>query len=372
MVRLIDNSLQFFLILLFVRCARCSKYIDGKDTVLEQSLEDFKRLCPFTDLCFSTAHDNFTHRELSLYPCCFSCDCDVNCANACCPDKPERFLNEIETLEIKESQTQCVYAQIRPYSLKKLNGKPYNMIGNCPSNFTNEDIKVKCSREYHDFNFDQDDVKTLMPRSSETMNVTFKNVYCAVCHDAAEKTQHVWNTKVICKNHREFLLSNISEIHIKLSEESLCQILFEPSFTTPWYAVKSCSGEIDKCNVTGNWRHFDHSLESACLSYRSEYRGFKNVHCFLCNGHTLADAYSVCQHEDAKDGMDSFVALLDFNELEVPSYKYIETKCSSGSKFDPLKVSFCQMMVLITNRIFTEQRLKSKVLSKVACHVYVM
>ncbi|XP_053406331.1 uncharacterized protein LOC123565486 [Mercenaria mercenaria] len=117
----------------------------------------------------------------------------------------------------------------------------------------------------------------------------------------------------------------------------MCQVIFEPSFKTPRNDVKPCSGVIDRCNVTGNWYQYDYALETACMSYTSEYKGFKNIHCFLCNGNTLTNEDSICERESGEHGDTSFVALLDFYDLDGTSSKSKVTKCSSGSKYDPLK-----------------------------------
>ncbi|XP_045156460.2 uncharacterized protein LOC123522974 [Mercenaria mercenaria] len=332
-----EYSLFLALVLLCVQHVKSSDKNESRDFILKKSVEDYEAFCPYTDLCYHPARKNITRAGNGTHACCHSCNCDVSCGTACCPDKPERFLNETEILKLKSAPEQCVYAQLRPFSSNKLNGVPFNMIGNCPVDYTNEYINGKCSREYHEFNFGQEDTQTLMPLSSNTMNITFKNYYCAICHNVVNTNLQFWNTEIVCANKKKLLLSNISEILLKLSEEPWCQVIFEPSFTTQRYDVKRCSGVIDRCNVTGSWYQYDYALETACMSYTSEYKGFKNIHCFLCNGNTLKDEDGICE-PNSKHQIDiSFLALLDFYDLDGSSLQSKVTKCSSGSKYDPLK-----------------------------------
>jgi hypothetical protein len=342
MTRLQGYIIMYLTILLAIKCIRESKASENERSAQEESVEDFKRLCPYTDMCFDKAQKNVSRRNSFLeYPCCGWCTCEENCGNNCCPDKPERFLDKLEVKELKNAQEQCIYAQLRPYSITALNGKSYKMVSNCPASYIDHDVTSKCLREYHDFDFEKGDFKTLMPVSSNLLNVTFKNIFCAICNAASRYDLIFWDTKVECENKKKFSLLHVSEIMLKLSEEPFCQVMFVPSPSTPWNAVSICEDEIDRCNVTSTWKTYDPNIESACHSYSSIYDNFKNIHCFLCNGHSINDINDICLMGQVSGDGSSFVALLNFDYLErsTESGSIGMTTCSSGSRYDPYKVT---------------------------------
>lgn len=342
MVPLMTYSVYVLSILIRLEYVTSLNSAKSEVDIAKQSVSDFKLLCPYTDICYSNTSSNPMGQQLSM-PCCSSCKCDADCENDCCPDKPERYLNNEEIESIKHSIKQCVYAQFRPYNDNKLNGKSYDMVVRCPTDYNDEEVKFLCMREYHDFRFDNDDVKTLMPVSSIVSNVTFRNYYCAICHHATDLDLRLWNTKIQCIMDKKLLISNPSEIASGLAVEDLCQVVFiPPNDITD--VVRHCQeGFIARCNVTGSWESGDDNLESACLSYTSEYNGYKNIHCFLCNGHNVSDIEQICEPMQFPPDYHSFVALLDFNNLEGTSTDYIRNKqtkqCSSSSRYDPLMVS---------------------------------
>jgi hypothetical protein len=42
-------------------------------------------------------------------------------------------------------------------------------------------------------------------------------------------------------------------------------------------------GDINECNISGTWQHYDQEIEFACHFYDSKYHFFKNVFCYMCN-----------------------------------------------------------------------------------------
>ena len=325
-------------ILLCAKLVRSLYNNDSKHSIQGEVIEEFKRLCPNTDMCFRTERANLTERS-DFTACCRRCRCDVNCGIVCCPDIPERFLNVSEVNELKKIPDQCVFAQIRKYDDRKLNWKSYRMIGECPANYSNENVKEKCSRQYEDFDFENDDVKTLMPVSAETINVTFRNYYCAICHKALNRQLHFWYVKSMCKNKNNLQLTKLSEIPSKLQEEPLCQVIFEPSFPLSKLPLKVCTGKIDRCNVTGNWKQYDPSIENACLSYTSKYDGYKNIHCYLCNGNAIKETSGICLPVDSTSFHNTILTQLDFYNMISTDVQQKQTNCPSTSVYDPLQVN---------------------------------
>ena len=113
------------------------------------------------------------------------------------------------------------------------------------------------------------------------------------------------------------------------------------------HGVKACTYLIDRCNVTGLYTGEDPFLERACASYTSIYKHYKNVICYLCNGHCY-----LCNGNPEDSTVDEcpllhtwsmigFVGKFDFgdtsqkNEFEIG----IKAMCDSTSMYDKITVS---------------------------------
>jgi len=136
-----------------------------------------------------------------------------------------------------------------------------------------------------------------------------------------------------------------------------CYLYFSPPADAVPH-LQRCPEDIHRCNTTGQWREYDPFLESACFSYKSVYKGFRNVHCFLCNGHTADEIGTLCNNDkDATDPkpMYTFISLLDFNILEegLLSDDLPSKACSEGYLLDQRNVSIAITITIYLYERFT-------------------
>ncbi|KAH3755333.1 hypothetical protein DPMN_190024 [Dreissena polymorpha] len=101
--------------------------------------------------------------------------------------------------------------------------------------------------------------------------------------------------------------------------------------------------------MTGKWRDYDRFTEMACLSYTSLYNDkYKNVHCFMCNGHIEFEVKETCEFEKTVSAAPTFLpftVVLDFKRKEGLNTEYIADKsllddsCGSYAVLDPYTVN---------------------------------
>ena len=241
--------------------------------------------------------------SLATKSCCEECFCSDSCGNACCPDRLNARLSEDELACIKHDK--CVYPQFRQLDWTSSNAESsYIMIARCPPEYQDVNgTRMKCERDYHDFDFN-DSFEMIKPRTSSyskilsgsNLNyiVSYKNGYCAVCHGAAHAFILRRPLMACLSPLPDFVFNNPRYLSRFVKSEPDCNVIFE--FPKEYNVdPASCVLMIDKCNMTGNWRDYDPYVEEACLSYESVYNGkYKNAHCFMCNGYAKAEIVDTC------------------------------------------------------------------------------
>ena len=66
----------------------------------------------------------------------------------------------------------------------------YVMVASCPSSWQNSSISLKCMSNNH-----FTDPSTALPVFDPTENVTYANIYCAICHEKTKDLHH-WSLKI--------------------------------------------------------------------------------------------------------------------------------------------------------------------------------
>ena len=166
----------------------------------------------------------------------------------------------------------------------------YNLITECSDSYQNEDVRNKCQKPYSEFNFVMDIPGYLPVTDNRTMD-SYKNMFCGICNLVPRSELIFWDTEVECKelialNETETIRS-LSDIEQFIAREERCNLVFKvPSHLKNRQPhIRTCFPYIDTCNVTGLWQQYDPALESLCTSYWSSYKGYRNIHCYLCNGY---------------------------------------------------------------------------------------
>ncbi|XP_052794719.1 uncharacterized protein LOC128227857 [Mya arenaria] len=374
-------------LLWFILIMRCGVVFG--DEVAERAVREFKELCPLTPICQSrstttpttTAKTTTTTTSTAStvaftntssipdlnyelydshpmeyynvppewhtaeesaprgsYVCCFDCSCDSNCGFDCCPNVLEDFMGPAEVEATR--QWQCVHTQYR----KSANGYIYDynslmLVGQCPSTVNSQDVSEKCMQEYDDYEF-VEGPRYFVPVYSRFTNRTYRNMYCAECQGETDGDLKPWGMNLACE-YGNALLNRFTDIPSLLDDRTDCYIFFQPPKDLN-AGLEYCPEYTNRCNVTGLWTTYDSDIEAACLSYRSVYYDYNNVHCFLCNGGDASSVSTYCTDQDGSTDpapMYSFISLLDFNDLEKPMQAeramLADENCDQGYIQDP-------------------------------------
>ena len=327
------------------------------DPTIRRYSQEYNTFCPHTFMCNVLINFNNSlfqkYGEFQEEPCCGPCSCYGDCLNTldCCLDGLPRLLTTNEVKSIYESPKQCMYAQFRAYHKEQYNGLGYVLITKCADD-TDADSTVKdnCLKEYSEFDFTTD-IPAYFPVTDNTTMVSYKNEYCALCNDIPKSNLIYWGAKVECEtvdNREDTEIQSLSDVYKLITEDSTCNVVFlipyELLYRQPF--IQQCIPYQNRCNMTGRWQEYDADLESLCLSYESAYKGYKNVHCYLCNGYDVSTIKEICMGESPNWLPSSFITLLDFNDLEVADEDLKSSKereCSKNQKYDHWAVSIATL-----------------------------
>ncbi|GFT95653.1 probable G-protein coupled receptor Mth-like 3 [Nephila pilipes] len=226
-----------------------------------------------------------------------SCYCDNLCSEYqdCCIDK-------VGFYNVKSLNWSC--REVRGINVSRI---PIYVYQKCPRNWNDEFTKGMCETEALErerlkmtFNHLQD-----LPVQSETTNIFYRNIYCAVCNGDTRLVK--WETYLYCNGDSErsgdsFLddpdFSNAVYVPRTMNFRRVkvngrlrnCQINVKrfdlPNLVTN-YGARLCKPVINTCPVGT-----DSDIKSKCNAYTSYiYRVpkpgreiYKNFHCALCNG----------------------------------------------------------------------------------------
>ncbi|XP_045166357.2 uncharacterized protein LOC123529859 [Mercenaria mercenaria] len=314
------NMNKCFTLFMFCLMTRIQKCITGKvntslDDVIRRRIGQFIEHCPETSTCsqYAKGLPEGVHRSYNHKPCCQACKCSDDCGFNCCPDRSEKLETE-EALHNASRIERCIDSQHRRYDSFKHNGLSYRMVSECPYNYRDTDIQIKCRREYSDISFDVP-LRYILPVFDNLTNLNYKNIYCAQCHNVELKRLEFASLNYECSESPRFTfnegLTYIRDLSANLDSNGgdHCNILFTP------YKRSECNRNfIDRCNLTGQWLIYDRETEASCLSYTSVYTDtFKNIHCFICNGFKETDIEYSCQIDYTSTVEEYFITIIDFS-----------------------------------------------------------
>ena len=326
------------------------------DPQIRYYTQEYNKLCPHTHMCDVLVDvDNSIFRISGMTTedaCCGRCECGNNCLNTldCCPDRLPRLLTSEEVKDVYTNPVQCVRAQFRPYDQKRYNGRSYFMVTKCADNYLNKIVVENCKLEYTDFDF-QEDIPNFLPVTDKTTNRTYKNKYCASCNHISDSNLIYWEVEAGIFD-TEVKIQKLADIQVLFAVDRASNVVFKIPRKL-WDAaqqIQLCVNYIDRCNVTGLWEFEDPDVESLCVSYLSLYKGYKNIHCYMCNGFDESTIEQICDDSLGSGWRPtSFISLLDYNNLE-PSEQGQDivsgSNCNDNQLYDSWVVSNC---AFITN-----------------------
>jgi hypothetical protein len=314
------------------KCYVYSNQIDLGEVLRMESL-----FCRGHRYCFAEKYktdDPVSAPYMSLIPleiskgfkrnCCETrCSCDLDSCIAddtCCPDADDKW----PTFFQSKVKLFCMYPQLRPYSkLYPNSNTTVQIYKRCPESFdAGSEIFHKCESEEL-----MDKPDTFVPVTDKKNGVTYKNRYCALCHNRSKTDFINWRARTECFKFKG--TSRPPNSFHEVFETKECNVLFERPFPMVLDGMH-CPLVIKECNVTGLWKTYEPLLEMACLSYTRIFNlNYNNVFCYLCNtGDTVSP--KVCKVNDH---------IVNFSDLlKVKDIKPTPDVCGPNKIHDPVKV----------------------------------
>ncbi|KAG1670726.1 Adhesion G protein-coupled receptor L3 [Nymphon striatum] len=286
-----------------------------------------------------------------------SCFCDKNCKEYgdCCIDVAERT----PTKGLIRNYQMWTCAKI-PVAFAESVDHIY-IKGKCPQTWSDTYIKSKCEMDLQI----KVDYMQQIPVLGKRTNITYTNVYCAICNNDDEI--HQWNVTVSCeggisekalKNSNFLSITNYNSaskswnFFYKNKTSIICSFYVSDFFQN--YAMqtnaRACKPKINSCPK--NWSNIEDSTRcSQYASYRySRYKIYNNEYCVKCNDITNTDVscfqlkrrrvYSSSRPVSSLDDYGSS----DYGYRDYPSISVLfhikhqtEDKCKATEIFDLLR-----------------------------------
>ncbi|XP_065210498.1 uncharacterized protein LOC135838694 [Planococcus citri] len=218
----------------------------------------------------------------------------------------------------------------------------------CPPQWRNTEVRRKCEKSAQ---HSVDDPLLMTPVTSASSNVTYGNVYCAVCnrdYDNRNGGVTYWMLKLDCRDqnglslpseydgqsYQSYVEQNLSfnnrldywQVRDKQGVYYKCDLL--PSIPAPMMQlVRRCRPTVKTCPATWGKDEIRQRCESYTLmvhrnatplssSSSSASASFRNVHCAICNSVPVQSVGCQSGSESRSEigfRFDSFTILFDFN-----------------------------------------------------------
>lgn len=193
--------------------------------------------------------------------------CDKNCwiYDDCCANS-----EHINHTSIVEHHFSCE-------KLPSNDGHVY-MINTCPSAWNTTSVQEKCTTP------NNEDVLLAIPVTSTETNITYRNMFCATCHN--EKKLHFWNVTITYE--KEMLRSsgipdsNTEILHLEFSLDLRSRL----RYCIP-NVISTCSNNRIYCGKSTNYVRAGDTV-------------YKNEGCAECNGISQYEPYQIRTHHQSK------------------------------------------------------------------------
>ncbi|OWF37917.1 uncharacterized protein LOC110466851 [Mizuhopecten yessoensis] len=315
------------------RKAARDRTVHVEDNFLRFVLERQTLFCPSVSTC------TLSYSMSSDDSCCAPCSCNVTAAPLDhCPD----YVRE-------EIRTACLNPQyINKWNKTKSSRESYFMINRCPTSYDDASIGRLCVRGHSLYPYN---ISMVLPVTDAANDLTYRNVFCAVCNSRLERDLVAWSGKLNCSSQSTLDPKTMTELLEIVANDDQCNVLFEPPIHMT-LAKCNTHGLISECNVTGQWSVFDEDLDRACTSYRSVYRdAYQNIFCFLCN--VNEEPFKTCDRTDntrtvrifPNPPVTTFSAALEPIMVSDLRFRHdIVSVCPSGTRYDGIKKT-CRVIV---------------------------
>lgn len=242
------------------------------------------------------------------------CSCEPQCATYrdCCLDHSNPCpLQNRSRLYQSPNEDQCKHHQVDNWIKQKLQAIRYNpssmlpftcvqqvpMIARCPLDWQDNYFRVKCENISDPFDF-----YTHVPVSNPASSLTYRNIYCAYCHQVNITDIHYWNITIYCSG------SENLKLPFTLQQNGLwkyCSLLTlnRPTISSRHRCQDFNISLISSCMLTPmalQWNQtYYKTIEEGCRNYHapvlSNNQLYRNPFCLLCSTkHLLLNHSIIC------------------------------------------------------------------------------
>lgn len=365
-------------------------------------LELHAKYCDYIPLCTInvSAYNNQTY-DRRKWDCCQPCSCKPDCklSHTCCPDywihdviPDARFADSVNPLDMlrnksvedalkvspavdttyirdREQTKKCLSSRLITNSRTRkvvVNDDAYIMVTKCPGDYGKRNKKEYLIREFCERLVDIDNADSaskdqLIPITSTTSLVTYKNVYCLECNEGTRKGNY-WSSWFGCNNIEatQTLMHPLENIFLSVRHVPYCNIKFQPPKLMDELSLRKCNFiHVSKCSedwiLNVNDTNMVTMYENACKHFFNPVLGefqkkvviFNNIACRQCNP---MDYDKDCFASTSKEEYDwielNTDALLRISERMSPADQIPldirtdnSTLCNKGFIFDSVDVS---------------------------------
>ncbi|KAK3589600.1 hypothetical protein CHS0354_043061 [Potamilus streckersoni] len=282
---ILAKILVFIVLMLAASCTHDTWdfYNDVRQQRVDRSklIADTVLLCGTHSICNQSAipFPVLSETEQEIFNCA-PCKCDVDCWSRgdCCIDLPYLYFT---------SSCQSTQLIFNGSNVQISSEFSFEMIASCPETDPEIEMKEDCDGFINDGSFLDYDLHA--PVTSVITHITYRNKYCASCHGDHDFIR--WDRFAECETTFDVnTISTINEFKHALSYYNCSLVHVFPS-SPPHIPNKKCVSNYDNhvistCNKTGLWTDYDPSIEWACINFKPNgviFKDFRNIFCYMCN-----------------------------------------------------------------------------------------
>ena len=263
--------------------------------------------------------------ELTNYGPGVTCDYNASCArdhkNQCFCDRLCRVYGDCCSDYVDEEDGRPLMPlPAQHFTCTSMSSSHYSVyvITDCPSTYNVQFVLDACRQGSTSARPPSNEMFYVVPVTSRTSKLVYRNVYCAVCH--GETDVSFWEVETrnceVPQTDDEVTSSGIDSIDSLMRKETFvdnCLFLFNSTTDVP--PPRHCVDSISACPEGA-----DAELASGCLRpsnvayvYTSEGVPYRNRDCAACNGVTRSLSCSFAPDEILLGSIKSFAIILDLN-----------------------------------------------------------
>ncbi|XP_062598727.1 uncharacterized protein LOC134260157, partial [Saccostrea cucullata] len=263
------QGFTFYIIFLYVVFR---PFIKTEEIEVSELLEQILTLCGTGHFCFlNKTLFPLEVKDSALHPRCPPCFCDQKCyiRGDCCPDV--FFSPPVPTCK------NVTIVNASSNYIERKQRTSYLMIDSCLHN-TESDVVKRCENVTNDV-----DKLKYPPVTSYDTSRTYYNRFCAICN--GDSNFLTWPIDIVCDQFLDInFISTFDDVISNAMARKCVLQSYPPNENISYNCYKENEQYFNSCNKTGTWKHYIQSVEFGCdADYFNNDTLFKNMFCKMCN-----------------------------------------------------------------------------------------